>query len=85
MSLDLSNTVILFDASKIDFAFVATADDGDLLELFNYKIGFNRLSFKEVTLIFHENNVDAVEMIVAWVLGIIFITFVVYCCVMKMI
>jgi len=85
MSLDSSKTVVLFDASKIDFAYVATADDGDLLELFNYKIGFYRLSFKEITLVFHENNVSEIELIVAWVLAIIFITFVLYCCVMKMI
>ena len=42
-----SHSVILFDVSKVEFTYVATAASGGKnMELYDFKIGFYRLNYK---------------------------------------
>ena len=48
MNIGTFTGLILFDASAIDLVYVATAPDGNTVELFNYKLGFYRLPYKNI-------------------------------------
>jgi hypothetical protein len=48
MNFGFSKSVIFFDQTHFDFAFVATADSGPNIDLSHYKIGFYRLTFKDL-------------------------------------
>jgi len=43
-----SKSVIFFGQTTFDFAFVATAPSGNNIDLYRYKIGFYRLTFKDI-------------------------------------
>ena len=48
MAFGYSKSVIFFDQTTFDFAFVATAKSGANINLYHYKVGFYRLTYKDM-------------------------------------
>ena len=75
MNIGTFTGLILFDASVIDLVYVATAPGGNTVELFNYKLGFYRLPYKNIHEIFHATKVYRQEITIWIVVGVIFAIF----------
>ena len=63
-----SKSVVLFDVSKVDFTYVATAPGGGNMELYPFKIGFYRLNYKDIKNIYSYYHTYNVEIVVMWML-----------------
>ena len=64
MMLGCSSGLIMFDVSSIELVYVATAKSAETFELFDYKLGFYRMSFKSIGDLLHLTKVAATTLVV---------------------
>ena len=71
MNSGTSRTVMFFDVSKIDFAFVATAESAETTELYPYKLGFYRLTYKDIDHFFHLYHDNSIYTVVGIIISVV--------------
>ena len=73
MFLGKSKTNIFFDQTKFDLAYVATGTSGRNINLSHYKIGFYRLTYKDIA---HIHSLESTNKALIFIAVVIIGTFV---------
>ena len=61
-----SKSMILFDVTSVEFAYVATAESGTTETFYDFKIGFYRLTFGDIAHVFDLHNQLDIERVVGF-------------------